>query len=97
MQLSLRCSENGVPSPFLKKCYPKKSSSLVPNDITNFCFPEPLKVSPGNSVETITYTTVFTSDRRLYGFCKRFLPPTATGRYDLEDRYPVVYCFISPL
>ncbi|XP_033117136.1 DENN domain-containing protein 2A-like isoform X2 [Anneissia japonica] len=61
--------------------------------IPHFCFPDAFKWAPVEQYRSETFSFVLTSEdgSRLYGYCRRLLPP-GDG-----PRLPEVYCIISPI
>ncbi|XP_071954866.1 uncharacterized protein [Antedon mediterranea] len=61
--------------------------------IPQFCFPDAFKWAPVEQYRSETFSFVLTSEdgSRLYGYCRRLLPP-GDG-----PRLPEVHCIISPI
>lgn len=90
-------SEKGHVEPNISQCIPEEAEENLPDDLITFCFPEGDDLKMYTELRSEEYTAVFTDGegKRLYSFCRRFLPPTELSRYDVKERYPIVICFVS--
>lgn len=90
-------SEKGHVEPTISECIPEEAEETLPEDLITFCFPEGDDLQMFSELRSEEYTAVFTDSegKRLYSFCRRFLPPTELSRYDVQERYPIVVCFVS--
>ena len=86
--------------PVVSQCFPKDQLAKLPARIEHFCFPDARTMVPLERQAATSFTFVLTavSGDRTYGYCRRYLPSSATShqiRHDVGKRYPECLCILS--
>ena len=88
---------NGAVQPEVVWQYPPDPTAGPLKDVARFCHPDCEAMKPARHKVSEEFTFVLTGDggRRIFGYCRRVLPPGPAGRADTGRRLPETLCFVS--